>query len=72
MSRSGWVSGSGQAIGGVGRSGQASVQMSRCIRWMQRGERKDDWTWRSKQDWTGEWKWRDGQKWSGDWRCKWE
>ena len=71
-SGSGWVSGSGQVIGGVGRSGQASRQVSGHSGQTQRGERKDDWTWRSKQEWTGVWKWRDGQKWSGDWRRKWE
>ena len=37
----------------------------------QRGE-KDDWTWRSKQEWTGECKWRDGWKRLGDQRCEWE
>ena len=45
-----------------------SRQVSGRIGQIRRGERKDDWMWRSKQEWTGEWKWRDGRKWSGDQR----
>ena len=50
VSASGWVSGSGWVIRGVGGSGWVSRQVSRCIRQMQRGKRKDDWMWRSKQE----------------------
>ena len=50
MNGNGGVSRCGQAIGRVGRSGWASGQVSRCSGQMQRGERKDDQTWRSKQE----------------------
>ena len=43
VNRNGGVRGCGWEIGGVGRSGWASRQVSRCSGWMQRGKRKDDW-----------------------------